>query len=79
MYEVLPLCNTKGEEWCAEEMIELGREARNMDAPDSMNAHLLLRDLLVDMVRIRSLPPQARDEAVSKLSSRFEELQAACR
>jgi hypothetical protein len=79
MYEVLPLCDTKGEEWCAEELIELGKEARNMDAPDSLSAHLLLRDLLVDMVRIRRLHPSAREEAISDLSSGVAKLQAMCR
>jgi hypothetical protein len=79
LYEVLPLCNTKGEEWCAEELIELGKRARNVNAPDSLNAHLLLRDLFVDMVRIRGLRPEARELAIADLSSGIADVQAICR
>jgi hypothetical protein len=78
--EVAPLCRVKGEEWCAESIVDLGRRARGDGTSDCGSA---ARNAAVSLFRetaILSALPQGkeRDDAMQRVQQALDAYNDAC-
>jgi len=63
-WEILPLCDTKPQGWCEEQIVELGQEAARLDAPFCMpGARAKAREFFADLAMIMSRRNVVDEEA----------------